>query len=66
MRTMLILQAANVARKDPFAEYYIYSPDTDVLVLLVHCYQMLPQVSINSTGLNYFFAHESVQLLLLH
>ena len=66
MRTMLILQAADVARKDPFAEYYIYSPDTDVLVLLIHRYQTLPQVGINSTSLNYFFALESVQRLLLH
>ena len=39
------LLAAGAARTDPFTEYYIYSPDTDVLILLIHHYQMLPQVS---------------------
>ena len=39
------LLAAGTARTDPFTEYYIYSPDTDVLILLIHHYQMLPKVS---------------------
>ena len=42
--TLMIVQAIDVARNDPFTEWYIYSPDTDVLVLLIHHYQMLPQV----------------------
>ena len=36
--TLLVVQAIDVARNDPFTEYYIYSPDTDVLVLLIHHY----------------------------
>ena len=43
--TLLKLLAAGAARTNPFTEYYIYSPDTDVLILLIHHYQMLPQVS---------------------
>ena len=49
--TLLIVQAIDVGRNDPFTECYIYSPDTDVLVLLIHHYQMLPQVRTNSAGL---------------
>ena len=49
--TLLIVQAIDIARNDPFTECYIYSLDTDVLVLLIHHYQMLPQVRTKSAGL---------------
>lgn len=64
--TLLIVQAIDVARNDPFTECYIYSPDTDVLVLLIHHYQMLPQVRTKSAGLlllffiYFFFLHRKV------
>ena len=63
--TLLIVEAIDVARNDPFTECYIYSPDTDVLVLLIHHYQMLPQVRTKSAGLllffvYYFFLHRKV------
>ena len=63
--TLLIVQAIDVARNDPFIKRYIYSPDTDVLVLLIHHYQMLPQVRTKSAGLllffvYYFFLHRKV------
>ena len=52
--TLLIVQAIDVARNDSFTECYIYSPDTDVFVLLIHHYQMLPQVRTKSPGLLLF------------
>ena len=42
--TLLVLQAIDVARSDPFTECGIYSPDTDVFLLLVHYSRRLPQV----------------------
>ena len=42
--TLLILQAINVAKTDPFAESVVYSPNTDVFLLLVHYLPLLPQV----------------------
>ena len=42
--TLLILHAINIAKEDPFTECVIYSPDTDVFLLLVHYAQDLPQV----------------------
>ena len=46
--TLLVLQAIDIARNDPFTECVIYSPDTDVFLLLVNYSQSLPQV-------NYYF-----------
>lgn len=43
--TLLILQANDVAKTDPFKECVVYSPDTDVFLLLIHFYQSLPQVT---------------------
>ena len=42
--TLLILQAINIAKTDPFTECVVYSPDTDVFLLLVHYSPLLPQV----------------------
>ena len=53
--TLLIVQAVDVARNDPFTECYIYSPDIDALVLLIHHYQMLPQVRTKSAGVLLLF-----------
>ena len=53
--TLLIVQAIDVARNDSFTECYIYSPDTDVLVLLIHHYQMLPQLRTKNADLLFFF-----------
>ena len=43
--TLLILQAIDVATSDPFAECVIFSPDTDVFLLLIHYSEILPQVT---------------------
>ena len=43
--TLLILQANYVAKGDPFKEYVVYAPDTDVFLLLIHFYQSLSQVT---------------------
>ena len=43
--TLLVLQAIDVAQNDPFTECVIYSPDTDVFLLLVNYSQSLPQVN---------------------
>ena len=42
--TPLILQAIDVTKIDPFMECVVYSPDTDVFLLLVHYSPLLPQV----------------------
>lgn len=42
--TLLILQALDVAKRDPFTECVVYSPDTDVFLLLLHYSSSLPQV----------------------
>ena len=42
--TLLVLQAIDVAKNHPFTECIIYSPDTDVFLLLIHFYEKLPQV----------------------
>ena len=36
--TALILNAVNVARRDPFSNCIVYSPDTDVFLLLIYYY----------------------------
>ena len=45
---LLILHAIDVAKEIPFKEFF--SPDTDVFLLLVHFYQVLPHVTIFRTG----------------
>ena len=34
--TLLVLQAIDVANRYPFTEVVVFSPDTDVFLLLVH------------------------------
>ena len=41
--TLLILQAIDAAKTDPFRECIVYSPDTDVFLLLIYYYESLPQ-----------------------
>ena len=48
--TLLILHAIDVARKDIFTECYVYSPDTDVFLLLLHHYESLPLSTYFRTG----------------
>ena len=48
--TLLILHAINVARRDPFNECIVFSPDTDVFLLLIHYAESLPQVTNFRTG----------------
>ena len=48
--TLLILHAIDVAKENPFKECIVLSPDTDVFLLLVHFYQVLPHVTIFRTG----------------
>ncbi|XP_057308922.1 uncharacterized protein LOC130647177 [Hydractinia symbiolongicarpus] len=40
--TALIYNAMNVAQQSPFTSCIVYSPDTDVFLLLIYYYEMLP------------------------
>ena len=44
--TLLVLQAIDVAKIDAFTEVVVFSPDTDVFLLLVHYFDVLPQVNM--------------------
>ena len=48
--TLLVLQCWEIARQNPFTECIVYSPDTDVFLLLVHHFESLPQSLIFRTG----------------
>ena len=48
--TLLLLHAIDVAQKDPFRECIMFSPDTDVFLLLLHYYESLPQITTFRTG----------------
>ena len=48
--TLLVLHCWDIARHDPFTECTVYSPDTDVFLLLVHHFESLPQSLIFRTG----------------
>ena len=48
--TLMILHAIDIARINPFRELCIFSPDTDVLLLLNHYYPQLPTVTMFYTG----------------
>ena len=48
--TFLILRCFNIARRDPFTKCTVYSPDTDVFLLLIHFYPSLPQSLLFHTG----------------
>jgi hypothetical protein len=48
--TLLILHSINVFATNPFSECYVYSPDTDVFLLLIHYAESLPQVMYFRTG----------------
>ena len=39
--TLLLLHAADVSARNPFTELHIYSPDTDVFLLIIHKYPIL-------------------------
>ena len=48
--TLLILHSIEVAKRIPFCECTIYSPDTDVFLLLINYYPTLPMVTKFRTG----------------
>ena len=48
--TLLILHATEIAKRIPFSECVIYSPDTDVFLLLIYYYESLPMVTKFWTG----------------
>ena len=48
--TLLILHRIEVSHRLPFCECIIYSPDTDVFLLLVHYYPSLPSATKFKTG----------------
>ena len=48
--TLLVLRAISVAKRDPFCKCVVYSPDTDVFLLLVYYSEVLPQMTSFRTG----------------
>ena len=48
--TLAIVQTNNVAKRDPFMEFYIYLPGTDVLLLFIQRCQMLTHVNIHKSS----------------
>lgn len=48
--TLMILHAIDVACINPFRVLHVFSPDTDVFILLIHYYTQLPTVTIFETG----------------
>ena len=48
--TLLILHAIDVAKRNPFSECFVYSPDTDVFLLLLYYAESLTQVTFFRTG----------------
>ena len=48
--TLLVLHAIDVAKRDLFTECYVFSPDTDVFLLLIYYCESLPLVTYFRTG----------------
>ena len=48
--TLLILHATEIAQRSAFSDCVIYSPDTDVFLLLIHFYESLPILTKFKTG----------------
>jgi len=48
--TLLILHCFDIAKRDPFTTCTVYSPDTDVFLLLIYFYSSLPQSLVFHTG----------------
>ena len=48
--TLILLQARNVIDLDPFTDFNVVSPDTDVLLLLIYYYTELCASTISRTG----------------
>ena len=48
--TALILNAIDVAQRTPFSHCIVYSPDTDVFLLLIYYYNLLPMATSFRTG----------------
>ena len=48
--TLLVLHAIDVAKTNPFNECVVVSPDTDVFLLLLHYYEVLPLAILFRTG----------------
>ena len=48
--TLIILHALDVAKRDPFSSLTVFSPDTDVFLLLLYFYQSLCNVTLFQTG----------------
>ena len=50
MDTLLVLHAIVVAKTNPFNECVVVFPDTDVFLLLLHYYEVLPPATLFLTG----------------
>ena len=48
--TLLTLHALDVTRQNPFRQLHVFSPDTDVFLLLIHYYPQLPTLTKFKTG----------------
>ena len=48
--TLLILHCLDVAKRDPFSECVVFSPDTDVFLLLIHHFLELTPCTLFRTG----------------
>ena len=48
--TLLVLHAIDVAKTNPLNECVVVSPDTDVFLLLLHYYEVLPPAILFRTG----------------
>lgn len=44
--TLIILHATKVGLRLPFSKSIIYSPDTDVFLLLIYYYKSLPMITV--------------------
>lgn len=48
--TLLVLHCFDIAQRDPLTNCTVFSPDTDVFLLLIHFYPSLPQSLLFHTG----------------
>ena len=48
--TLLILHCLDVAKRDPFSECVVFSPDTDVFLLLIHHFLELRSCTLFRIG----------------
>jgi len=48
--TLLVLHAIGVTKMNPFSECVVVSPDTDVFLLLLYYYELIPHATLFRTG----------------